>query len=36
MTLKGLEKVRRVIKIIHPSVNQAGYDITGFDTRDVP
>ncbi|MDR1176036.1 MAG: hypothetical protein LBK83_11280 [Treponema sp.] len=35
MTLKGMEEARRVMEIIRPSVKQAGYDITGFDLRDV-
>jgi hypothetical protein len=35
MTLKGMEESRRVIEIVQPAVNQAGYDITGFDLREV-
>jgi hypothetical protein len=35
MTLKGMEEARRVIEIIQPSINQAGYGITGFDLREV-
>jgi hypothetical protein len=30
-----MEESRRVIEIIQPSVNQAGYGITGFDLREV-
>jgi hypothetical protein len=30
-----MEESRRVIEIIQPAVKQAGYDITGFDLREV-
>jgi hypothetical protein len=34
MTLKGLEEARRVVEMIQPSINEAGYGIDNFDLNE--